>query len=53
MDIEWLTALMISGRDDRIALPLPVVDIEIDVAWGEWLEDTYDPDKERLEDREV
>lgn len=26
---------------------------EEDAAWGEWLEATYDPDNERLEDREV
>jgi hypothetical protein len=34
-------------------LPLPIVDIDIDVEWGAWLEATYDPDNERVEDRDV
>lgn len=35
------------------ALPLPQVDIDAEVEWGAWLEATYDPDNERLEDLEV
>lgn len=34
-------------------LPLPVVEIDAEVEWGAWLEATYDPDNERLEDREI
>ncbi len=34
-------------------LPLPVVEFEGDVDWGAWLEATYDPDNERLEDLEL
>lgn len=34
-------------------LPSLSVDMSGEVEWGEWLEATYDPDNERLEDREV
>lgn len=34
-------------------LPLPVVEIDTEADWVEWLEVTYDPDNERLEDKEV
>lgn len=41
----------LSGGGD--VLPLPTVAIDAEVDWGAWLEATYDPDNERLEDREV
>lgn len=40
-----------SGEHNQ--LPLPRVDIDAEIDWGAWLEATYDPDNERLEDRMV
>jgi hypothetical protein len=34
-------------------LPLPVVEIDMETEWGAWLEATYDPDNERLEDHDL
>lgn len=34
-------------------LPSLSVDMAGEVEWGDWLEATYDPDNERLEDKEV
>lgn len=39
--------------DMSVEIPLPVVEIDLEVEWGAWLEATYDPDNERLEDREI
>lgn len=39
--------------DMSVELPLPVVEIDMRAEWGAWLEATYDPDNERIEDREV
>jgi hypothetical protein len=29
------------------------VDIDLEAVWGAWLEATYDPDNERLEDLDI
>jgi hypothetical protein len=39
--------------DMFVELPLPQVEFDLEADWGAWLEATYDPDNERLEDREL
>lgn len=36
-----------------VSMPSLTVDMSGEVEWGVWLEETYDPDNERLEDREL
>ena len=42
-----------SASEHPETLPLPVVEIDAETEWGAWLEATYDPDNERLEDLEI
>jgi hypothetical protein len=39
--------------DLQITLPMIDVDIDLEAEWGAWLEATYDPDNERLEDLDI
>lgn len=45
-----LTELIMSGRDTRIALPMPTVALDGEVERGDWAEATY---HDRLEDLEI